>query len=514
MELSELLQGVREIEIFNEKDVDVKGIAYDSRKVKSGDLFVAINGYKTYGHKYIDEAIKNGAIGVVVEEYQPQYNILQIQVKNCRSALSTLAKTFYHNPSEKMKVIGITATNGKTSTSFMVKSILEKNKFNMGVIGTVFVKYGEYVEPSILTTPESLDLQKHFYNMGKENIDHVVMEISSSALELNRVEDVDFDIVTFNNISREHLDLHGSFQKYFDIKSRLVKNLKKDGWAVLNLDCPYSSSLTDKTIGNVLTYGINNKYGEIYIEDLDLSTGRGEFTVVISKDIKVGKIEYKPQKFKVKLLVPGHHSVYNSLVAISIALLLGIPVKTIQEALEEFTGVERRFEIIYDGDFKIIDDHFANKGNIDITLKTLSLMDFKNLILVYAIRGSRGIETNRENAEIIAKWYSRLGIKGIIVTKSVSNVMDKDRVLDEEVKVFKEVMNREEIVVDIYEELVPAIKHGLSKVSTGDILLLGGCQGMDHGGRIALEELYKLRPYSSKDKLFKPILNRLAGIIK
>lgn len=512
MMLSKLVENMEGSKLYSEGDIDIKGIAYNSRKVKAGDLFVAIKGYKTNGDKYIGQAIENGAIAVVVEEYKKEYNIPQIEVRNSRKALSKIASIFYKNPSKDMKVVGITATNGKTSTAFMANAILEKNKLKTGVIGTVFVKYGDYMEPSILTTPESLDLQNHFYNMKRQNVDHAVIEVSSSALELNRVDNVDFDIVTFNNISREHLEVHGSFEEYFDVKSRLIKNLKKDGWAILNLDCPYSSSLVDKTDGNVLTYGVKNKSGDIYIEDLDLSSGRGEFTVVISKDIKIANKIYQAQKFKIKLLVPGYHSVYNSIVAIAISILSGVPIETIQEGIGEFKGVERRFEFIYDDEFKIIDDHFANVGNINVTLETLSMMDYKDLYLIYAIRGSRGVTTNRENAETIAKWASKLEIEKIIVTKSISHVMDKDKVLDEEVSVFKEVMDREGIDVYMYDELFYAINYGLSKTKAGDVLLLAGCQGMDYGAQIALEGIYNLRPDLNKKDLFKSISNRVAGI--
>ncbi|MBV1819124.1 UDP-N-acetylmuramoyl-L-alanyl-D-glutamate--2,6-diaminopimelate ligase [Anaerosalibacter bizertensis] len=512
IKLSELPKYIEVIKYLNEKEIDIEGISYDSRRVKEGDLFVCIKGYKTDGHRYIPQAIENGAKAIIVEDIQDIFEIPQIQVKDSRKALSALSAIFYDYPSKDMKVIGITGTNGKTSTSFLANSILENHRLKTGLIGTIMVKYGDYLNPSILTTPESLDLQKYFYQMKKENVSHAIMEVSSSALELSRVADVDYDIVAFNNISREHIDVHGSFDEYFKVKSSLIKNVKENGWAVLNLDCPYSSSLINKTKGNVLTYGIKDKNGDLSIRDLDLSTGRGKFTVELSKSLIVGKTEYKPQNFRIELGVPGYHSIYNSLVAISIGLLCEVPISTIQEALSSFTGVERRFQFIYDEDFKIVDDHFANVGNIDVTMETLSLMDYSNIHLVYAIRGNRGVITNSENAETIAKWAKKLGIKGIIATKSISHVMEKDRVSNDEVRVFKEIMDREGITVYLYNELPHAIDHALTNVSSGDIILLAGCQGMDYGAQIALEALYKLRPDLNKEKLLGPLKNRIAGI--
>ena len=508
-----LLKDIDTIGTSHLKDVDIKGIAYHSGKVKEGYLFVAIKGYKTDGHKYIAEAIKKGAVALVVEEMQPDIKLPQICVKNSRKALALLSDAFYNHPTKDIRVIGITATNGKTSSSFMTNTILEKAGFKTGIIGTIMTKFGNYIEPSILTTPESLDLQNYFYQMRRQKISHAVMEVSSSALELHRVTGVDFDIVTLNNIGREHIDLHGSFEQYVEVKKDLIRNAKEGAWAVLNLDCPYSKALVDETRANVLTYGVRDKSGHIYVKDLDLSTGRAKFKLVINKAIRVGSVQYKPQEFNINLSVPGYHSVYNSLVAISIGLLCGIKIPIIQNAINSFKGVERRFQIIYDRGFKIIDDHFANPGNINVTLETLSMMDYNNLHLVYAIRGSRGVTTNRENAETMAKWAKKLNLKEIIATLSKSHVTEKDRVRDDELEVFMEVMNENNIKVYLYDELKDAISYALSKTAKDDVILLAGCQGMDYGAKIALEELSRLRPDIDKRELFEALQNRIAGIM-
>lgn len=512
MKLYKLLQSIEVIESWNKKDMDIKGIAYNSKKVSPGDLFVCIKGNKTDGHKYIPQAIEKGAVAIVVEDYKPVLNIPQFRVKDTRKVLAILSHVFYEQPSKRMKVIGITGTNGKTSTSFMVNTILERYGFRTGVIGTVMVKYGKHIEPSILTTPESLDLHHYFYQMRGLEISHVVMEVSSSALELNRVGEVDFDIVTLNNINREHIDLHGSFEKYFEYKASLIRNAKPTAWAILNLDCPYSKSLIDETEAKVLTFGVKDRSGHLSCSNLDLSTGRPNFKIQIQKPIKVEEMVYKPQEFNVDLSVPGYHSVYNSMVAISVGLLSGIPIPVIQEAINSFKGVERRFQIIYDKNFKIIDDHFANPGNINVTLETLSMMDYNNLHLIYAIRGSRGVITNRENAKTIVKWASKLGIKEIIATLSKSHVNEKDKVRDEEIKAFQEIMDQAKIKVHLYDELPDAISYGLSKVSKDDILLLAGCQGMDYGAKIALEDIYKSRSGIDKKEIFGALKNRIAGM--
>lgn len=512
MKLYELLNSIDIVESQCEKDIEINGIAYHSGKVRPGDLFVCIKGYKTDGHKYIPQAIENGAVALIVEDLQEGIDIPQFRVEDSRRALADLGANFYGYPSNDLKVIGITATNGKTSTSFMTNAILEKHGLKTGLMGTVMVKFGNYIEPSILTTPESLDLQRFFSQMKKQKVSHVVMEVSSSALDLKRVADVDYDIVAFNNINREHIDLHGSFEKYFEIKSSLIRNAKPTAWAVLNLDDPYSKSLIDKTKAQVLTYGVKDTSGHLFCSQIDLSTGRPKFKVSIRKSIKVGDIEYKPQEFNINLSVSGYHSVYNSMAAISIGILCGVPISTIQEAINSFKGVERRFQMIYDNGFKIIDDHFANPGNINVTLETLTMMNYNKLHLVYAIRGSRGVTTNRENAETIIRWASKLNLKEITATLSKSHVMDKDKVTDEELEVFMDVMNENGIKVHLYDELPDAISYALSNVSKNDVILLAGCQGMDYGAKIALEEIHKLRPDIDRKELFEPLQDRVAGI--
>ncbi len=514
IKLKQLLNTIKVKNIYNEnkKDLTISGVSYHSQRVKAGNIFVCIKGYKTDGHKYLQQALENGVIVAIVEEFQGDINIPQYKVENSRLALAKLGAEFYNNPSQKMKMIGITGTNGKTSTAFMTNAILENQALKTGLLGTVSIKIDDYSIPSDLTTPESLDLQYYLNEMVNKNVSHVTMEVSSSALELHRVEEVDYDIVTLNNISREHIDSHGSFDKYFQVKSEFIKNANEKSIAILNLDCPYSASLVKQTKAQVITFGLNSKDGHIVCKDLDLTTGRAKFTVGILKEFKVGDKRYMPMEFNIELAVPGLHSVYNSMVAIIIGLLSNVSIATIQNALKTFAGVERRFEFIFEDDIRIIDDHFANVGNINVTLETLKFMDYEKLHLVYAIRGERGPTVNRENAETIVKWAPKLGLDNIISTTSISHVTSKDKVTDEELKVFKKVMDEANIKVDLYEELPDAIEKAISLAKPGDLILLAGCQGMDYGAEIALNEIFKIRKDFPKDKLFKPLEKRVAGI--
>jgi len=489
MSLKELLKSTPVLDSIHQREMLVSGISYHSQKCSEGHLFVCVNGYKTNGHKYLANAIQNGAVAAIVEEFQDGIEIPQFRVSNSRIALAQLGAACYGFPANSMKMIGITATNGKTTTSYITNAILERHGLKTGLIGTVVIKIDDYSIPSELTTPESLDLQYYLKQMADKKVSHVTMEVSSAALETHRVETVDYDIVALNNLSREHIDSHGTFEKYWEAKSSLIRNASPNSFAVLNLDSDYSASLIDKTKASVITYSLKSREGTVYCKDLDLSTGRAKFKFEILKPFQVNDVTFTPGEFDVELSIPGLHSVYNSMVAIIISLLCGIPVPTIQETLQSFSGVERRFEIIHEDKFIIIDDHFANPGNIDVTLETVKYMNYERLRLVYAIRGSRGPTINRENAEAMVNWMKKLELNEVIATRSISHVTEKDFVTDEEVQAFMDIMNKANIQVELYDELPDAINDALSHAEPGDLVMLAGCQGMDNGAQIALQTL-------------------------
>lgn len=512
MKLNNLLKILNILEDIATPNQEITGLAYHSAHVKPGNLFVCIRGYKTDGHLYLRQACQNGAIAAVVEAFNHEVPIGQYRVADSRVALAALADHFYHHPSQKFKLTGITATNGKTTTTYMTNAIFEKAGLTTGMIGTVIIKCGSIVRPAELTTPESLDLQRYFQDMVDEQVSHAVMEVSSSGLELKRVASVDFDTVVINNISREHIDLHGSFDAYFNAKASLVRQAGPEQWAIFNLDCPYTASLVNQTAARTFTYGLKNRNADILVNKLDLSTGRATFTVEIKKAKTGLPVKNLPREFTVQLSVLGLHSVYNAMAAVMVGLLHEIPVSTIQEALQGFRGVERRFELIFEDNFKVIDDHFANSGNIHVTLETLQLMEYNRLHMVYAIRGSRGVTVNRENAEAIAHWAPILGLDKVIATTSIDHVGEKDLVTTAEKNIYAEVMNKAGIKTDIYARLPEAIDAALSEVKEGDIILLAGCQGMDYGASVCLDLIHRRRPDLPRAKVFAALKNRVAGI--
>lgn len=510
MKLKEILDSVNYVETNRESDFDIeiKNIAYHTDDVVEGSMYVAIKGLVVDGHKYIPKAIESGAVAVAVEEFTDD-DILQIKFENIREAMADMAQVFYDYPQRELHKIGITATNGKTTTSFMTNAILNEAGIRTGLIGTVEIKYDDVQIPSLLTTPESVDMQKHMRGMIDAGIKNLVMEVSSSGMESNRVRNIEYDIVTFNNFSREHIDQHGSFERYWEIKSGHVRNAKADAVVILNMDEEKIAGLVDETVGQVLKYSLENSDYDFYIENLDLSTGIANFDFVVKDDIMLKDRTIALDRFHVELNIAGYSSVMNAVVAIIIALSMGIDKSTIVSGLKKFSGVERRFEMIYNDDFKIIDDHFANMRNIEVTLSTLQNISHNALNMIYAIRGNRGLTLNGENAGLMVEWLQKLGVNKIIATSSVESVGPKDKVSQEEYDLFMDIMDKGNIEIEFHDRLDDGIRAVLDITGDDDIVLLAGCQGMDQGGRIALEMLCEGVSEERRAEIMAPLKDRV-----
>lgn len=488
-------------------DPEITGITDFSSRVKPGNIFVAISGYKLDGHDYIDEAINLGAAAVVSEKLM-ELSVPVITVKDSRIALAQLSNAWFDFPASSMTMIGVTASNGKTTTSFMIDYILSAHFKKTGLIGTVVVKDGENIVSADLTTPNSRELYEWLAAMRTNHCSHVTMEVSSAGQELHRVHGIDYNIATFNNVSREHIDFHGSFANYWHQKSKLIRNLSPDSLAVLNADEPMILALKEQTSAKSVSYSLKgNPEADILIQDVDLSTGAAFFRYIIPRETD----SLPACELEINLKVLGLHNVYNAAVAITVAKLCGVPDSTIISSLSRFGGVERRFQLIYDGDFRIIDDHFANAGNIDITLETLGLMKYNKLHLVIAIRGNRGSIVNGENADTVVKWVPKLPLAQILITDSSEFVDDHDWVSDEERATFLGILDNAGISYTYIPKLTEAIKSGLESVEPGDVILLGGCQGMDNAAHVIIPIVAEKHPAHEQQEILKILQDRVAG---
>ena len=327
MKIVDLLAGLNYEFVSGEKDIEINNPQYDSRKVQKGDVFFAITGFSTDGHKFIAKAVENGAKVVIVERDIEQIEgVTYIKVENGRKALAMASCNFYDHPSRKMKLIGITGTNGKTTSAFMIKAILEASGYKVGLIGTIANYIGSEELHAERTTPESLELQELFNKMVEAGVDYCVMEVSSHSLDLYRVYGTNFEEGIFTNLTQDHLDFHKTFENYYKAKAKLFDISKN---SIINADDEYGERLikevTAKEASKVTTYSIE-KVSDLRGEDIDLeATGM------------IFDLEYKGEIKKVVLSIPGRYNVYNALGCIGAALNQGIDIDVIIKALAMVT---------------------------------------------------------------------------------------------------------------------------------------------------------------------------------
>jgi len=335
-----LLEGVEIKKITGETRKEIEGIAYHSNRVEKGFLFVAIRGTEVDGHQFIGEAIERGAEAIVLEEALQIPNQTAILVPNSRQALARVSSHFYGNPSSQVRLIGITGTNGKTTTTYLLESVFRKAGYAVGVIGTINYRFGQKTTPAFNTTPESLDLQRILWEMVKTGTSHVIMEVSSHGLDLDRVFGCQFDGVIFTNFTPEHLDYHKTLEQYFESKKKLfseslLKSQKKRRFAVTNCDDPRGEEIVEG-IGNlpVVRYGLH--------PSCDISADRVTSTFEgLSCRIKTPRGD-----FSVHSRLMGEFNLHNILAAVATGMSMDIPLEIIKDGVEELKGVSGRFEKI------------------------------------------------------------------------------------------------------------------------------------------------------------------------
>ena len=340
MELKELLVGLENLKVKGDLNLEIAGIENNSKNVKKGYLFVAIQGFSTDGHQYVENAIENGATAIMIQEgcnlkgMKIPDDVTVVMAKDTREGLAIVSDNFYDHPSKKFKLIGVTGTKGKTTTTFMIKEILEKAGKKVGLIGTIAIYInGKKLKDSDRTTPESLELQQTFAKMVEEGVEVVVMEVSSQSLKLNRVEGCDFDIVLFTNFSEDHIspNEHPDMEDYFQSKLKLFKMCKT---GIVNTDDLHGAKIPRLfPDSNITTYGIDN-YANVLAKDITITNSYVDF-----------KVKIKDRNERVKTGIPGRFSVYNSLAAICVAQKFGVEPEKVKEALLE-VRVPGRSELV------------------------------------------------------------------------------------------------------------------------------------------------------------------------
>ena len=341
VKLGLLLEATPVIRFAGPKDQTIDSVHYDSRTVTPGGIFVAIEGLRSDGHTYIEEAVENGAVAIFTEkEWSGSPGISVAQVENARLALAALSSSFFRDPCRELCMIGITGTNGKTTTAYLMESILHSAGLEVGVIGTIDFRFGGQSFANAVTTPESLDLMRMLRNMADNGVTHVVLEVSSHALDLHRVAFCEFDVGVFTNLSRDHLDYHKNMDAYWQCKRGLcigrlgVGSKRGEATAVINWDDPKGKELYAEVSVPCLRTGLSDDC-EILAKDLSLT-----------KDAASGRIRTPKGEFEFTSPLVGKHNVYNILSATGVATAIGLPLETIPIGIEKLQGVPGRLECV------------------------------------------------------------------------------------------------------------------------------------------------------------------------
>ena len=443
------------------KDITFKGnydqreiynIVHDSRKVKKGSLFIAIAGENNDGHDYIFDAIDKGAAAIIANGRSPITNKVPIiQVKNPRKAMSKISANFYNHPSKKINIIGVTGTNGKTTTTQLVDYILKYNKLNSGSLGTLGFSSPTGIISTGFTTPESVDLQQIIRTMADGGIKYIPIEISSHAIKLHRTDDIDVNIAIFTNLSVDHLDFHGSMKNYFNTKLKLFKKLNKDSIAIINGDDKYSKDIINNIRCKYLTYGFSEKFN-LHVKSYNLNINSTEIT-----------FNFEGKEFEIKTELIGKFNIYNIMGSILASLKLGLNINQIQHALKIFKSVPGRFE-----KFKLknknnaIVDYAHTPDAFENILSSISNFTKKDIITVFGCGGDRD-KTKRAKMGTIAEKYSSY----IYLTNDNPRFENENSIIDDIIKGLK---NEK---YSIIKNRSKALHEILQKYSNKIIVILG-----------------------------------------
>lgn len=460
MELKRILVGIEGVKAKGNLDLDIKGIENNSKEIKDGFMFIAIKGFSTDGHQYVEKAIENGAVCVVLQEgcdfksLNIPDSVTILMVKDTREALAICSSNFYGNPSSHLKLIGVTGTKGKTTTSFMIKEILAKAGKKVGLIGTVATYINDRkIKDSDRTTPESLELQRIFRQMVDDGVEVVVMEVSSQSLKLHRVDGCEFDIVLFTNFSEDHISEkeHSDMEDYFNSKLKLFKMCKT---GIVNADDLYSAKIPRLfPDNNIVTYGIDN-FANVLAKDVTITNSYVDF-----------KVKITDRNERIKTGIPGRFSVYNSLAAICVAQKFGVDVEKIKQALEE-VRVPGRSELVDNKlEIAIMIDYAHSPESLQSILQATKSYTRGRVISVFGCGGDRDSGKRPIMGEISGKLADYT-----IITSDNPRTENPQKILDQIEVGIKKTKGKYEVILDRVEAIEKAIKMANKR----DIIILAG----------------------------------------
>ena len=391
MNLSKILRGIKILDSNADPLTEITGISYDSRKTQPGDIFVAITGFETDGHKYIDVALKNGA-AVILCEKRPLYDCCFVITDNSRFALAIASKNYYGDPAAEMTLIGLTGTNGKTTTSYLLKHIIEKcTGEKTGLIGTINNMIGSEIIPTEHTTPESFELQKLLADMRDANCRYVIMEVSSHSLKLDRVAGIRFDVAEFTNLTQDHLDFHITMDDYASSKKKLFSICDT---ACINLDDKWTPFFLNGLDCTVKSFSTQDATADFYADRIICSDKGAEFCV-----------HYKNEYRMVSVPIPGLFSVHNALGALAVCCSAGLVFRECCDALCSAKGVKGRLEIVEtESDYTVIIDYAHTPDALKNVLNTLKPLTRGRLITLFGCGGDRDMTKRHVMGSVAAEF--------------------------------------------------------------------------------------------------------------
>ena len=452
MKLRELLRDIPVLECTADPELDIQNVCYDSRKVTEESLFVAVSGFASDGNRFIPMALSKGAVAVVTAK-KPEGEVPYVLVESDRMALALLGCNFYGHPARSMTMVGVTGTNGKTSTTLLLKQVLEKTiGAKVGLIGTMANMVGEEVIPTERTTPESFELQGLFARMRDAGCTHVVMEVSSHAITLERIGGTHFDIAAFTNLTEDHLDFHKTMDAYCDAKADLFRRCDK---AVINVDDSYADRMLSAAGCPVLTTSVAQPAG-LYASDLEL----------LSEGISF-RAHCGEESAQVHLPIPGKFTVYNALTVLGIARQLGIPLEGAADALKTAQGVKGRVEVVPTPGmpYSVLIDYAHTPDGLENVLSSVKDFCKGRLIAVFGCGGDRD-PMKRPIMGRIGVQLSDLAV----ITSDNPRTEDPMRILDDILKGVKK-EHGEYIVI---EDRRAAIRYAMDIAKKDDIIVLAG----------------------------------------
>lgn len=452
MKISELIINLNEA-LTEGENVDIKNLTYNTGNVQKDSLFFCIKGVKFDGHNFAKTACSLGAAAIVIDKAVEDVpnNITKIKVKDTREAMAIISANFYKNPVKSMEMIGITGTNGKTTSTFMIKSIFDFYGKITGLLGTIFNISGNKIEEAKRTTPESMDLHEMFKTMEGDKVDICIMEVSSHSLALKRVHGIKFKVGIFTNLTQDHLDFHNTMSDYFDAKMKLFENCEI---AVINNDDVYGQKAVNLINVPIITYGIDNE------------------AIVQGRDIFINDIYtsfnlcYDNMVVPIKLAMPGKFNVYNALCSAAAAIGMGVPLNIIKAGLEGIECVPGRSERVKcNKEFSIVIDYAHSPDGIINILNTAREYTRKKLIILFGCGGDR----DKTKRSLMGKAAGELA-DYCIITSDNPRSEDPNLIIEDIIPGIKMTDCQYVIITDRRE----AIKYALENAEAGDVIIIAG----------------------------------------